>query len=75
MARVERAVGTFRVDIVESERNWGQKIDEIIYFDNGSEAIEYVLDYNDEHNPPLEEGQGVPDWYMVAQFVGPVMEL
>lgn len=58
----------YRVDIVESERGWGQKIDESIYFDNADEAREYVYTYNLTHNPLGP----VPDWYMVAQYVGKV---
>lgn len=58
----------YRVDIVESERGWGSKIDESIYFDNEHEAHAYVQEYNDKHNPPGP----VPDWYMIAQFVGKV---
>ena len=69
MAIVERGLGTFRVVIIESERGWGQKIDEVIYFDNEGEAIEYVLDYNDEHNPVVDV---VPDWYMIARYDGAV---
>lgn len=64
MPRVNRS---YRVDIIESERGWGQKVDETIYFDNESEARDYVKQYNDKHNPPV---QVVPDWYMYAKYVG-----
>lgn len=57
---------SYRVDIIESERGWGQKVDETIYFDNESEARDYVKQYNDKHNPPV---QVVPDWYMYAEYV------
>lgn len=69
MPRIEKPKA-FRVDIIESERGWGQKIDESIYFDNELEARLYVKTYNDKHNPPLKPGEGVPDWYMVAEYVG-----
>ena len=57
----------FRVDIIESERGWGQKIDEIKYFDNEDEARDFVTQYNSK-NPPGP----APDWYMQAEFVGKV---
>lgn len=57
-----------RVDIIESERGWGQKIDETIYFDNEPEAREYVRQYN-RRNTAKE----VPDWYMYAEYVGPTL--
>lgn len=58
----------YRVDIIESERGWGSKIDEIKYFDNEPEAKEFVRKYNLEYNPPGP----APDWYMIAQYVGKV---
>ena len=45
MAEVK--VGTlYRVDIIESERGWGQKLDEIKYFDNEPEARAFCKIYN-----------------------------
>lgn len=72
MPRIEKLPTAYRVDIIESERGWGSKIDETIYFDNEAEARAYVKEYNDKYNPPLEHGQGVPDWYMIAQYEGRV---
>lgn len=57
---------TFRVNIVEYERGWGSKVDETKHFDNEEEARQFVKDYNKEHN----NKSYVPDWYMVAQYVG-----
>lgn len=62
----------YRVDIIESERGWGQKVDDTLYFDNEAEARQYAIDYNERHNPPLKPGQGVPDWYMYADYRGKV---
>lgn len=59
---------TYRVDIIESERGWGSKIDESIYFDNADEAVKYAADYNIKHN----NKDYVPDWYMYATYVGRV---
>lgn len=63
----------YRVDIIESERGWGSKIDESHYYDNEAEARLFVKQYNDKYNPPLKPGESVPDWYMVAQYVGKVI--
>jgi len=52
-----------RVQIIESERGWGQKVDEVKYFDTYEEAEAFVNDYNKENNLPY-----VPDWYMYAQI-------
>lgn len=52
----------FRVDILESERGWGQRIDESIFFNDATAAYTFVEDYNTKHNPPGP----TPDWYMVA---------
>lgn len=58
----------YRVDIIESERGWGQKIDETKYFDNEAEARKWASDYNAKYNTAKE----VPDWYMRAEYVGKV---
>lgn len=65
MARIEQPKA-YRVDIIESERGWGSKIDETLYFDNELEARLYVKTYNDKYNPPGP----APDWYMVAEYCG-----
>lgn len=67
MPRIEQPKA-YRVDIIESERGWGSKIDETIYFDNELEARLYVKTYNDKYNTATE----VPDWYMVAEYVGKI---
>jgi hypothetical protein len=56
----------FCVHIVEYERSWGNKVDEILDFSTYAEAETYVKEYNDKHNPPLLLN-AVPDWCMVAQ--------
>lgn len=58
----------FRVDIVEYERGWGQKLDETLYFDNELEARDFATNYNTKYNLPGP----VPDWYMVAEYRGEV---
>ena len=68
MPRIEKPKDAYKVVIIESERGWGQKIDETIYYDNEAEAKKFVADYNRKHNPPGP----APDWYMIAEYVGKV---
>jgi hypothetical protein len=56
-----------RVDIIEFERGWGSRVDETIWFDNEAEARKYCEDFNAKNTEKT-----VPDWYMVADYVGPV---
>lgn len=65
MSRVELKTA-YRVDIIESERGWGSKIDETIYFDDEAEARKYANDYNNKYNTATE----APDWYMRADYRG-----
>ena len=57
----------FRVDLIECERGWGQKIDETKYFDNEVEARRYVAEFNAKNTETR-----VPDWYMYADYRGRV---
>jgi hypothetical protein len=50
-----------RVQIIESERGWGSKVDEVKRFDTQEEAEAFCNDYNKDNNL-----QQVPDWYMYA---------
>jgi hypothetical protein len=54
--------------MIESERGWGQKIDEVLYFDNEQEAKEYARDYNLKYN----NLDYVPEWYIRAEYRGKV---
>lgn len=54
-----------KVLIIESERGWGQKVDEVKEFGDRDEAIKFVKDYNNKYNPPKEV---TPDWYMYAKL-------
>lgn len=62
------------VEIIESEKGWGQKLDDIVEFDSLDKAKEYVLKYNSafkkhvaQYHPEIKEGQ-TPDWYMYARI-------
>ncbi len=53
----------WEVQLWESERGWGQKIDEVKKFDSYEEAEKYVEEFNDRNTgEPI-----VPDWYMFAK--------
>jgi hypothetical protein len=67
MAQGEIKVTAWRVDIIESERGWGSKIDEVKYFDNEVDAKCFVVEYNAKNTAKV-----VPDWYMYAEYRGKV---
>ena len=62
---------TVYVEIIESEKGWGQRIDEVIPFETREAAEIYCKTYNNKYNTAEE----VPDWYMYARIQGdlPVM--
>ena len=52
----------YRVVIIESERGWGQRVDDVFYFTEADEAEKWVTQYNAVNALPE-----VPDWYMYAE--------
>ena len=58
----------YKVTITEYERGRGEKHWETVYFDNAAEARAYAQEYNTKHNIL----KSVPDWYVFAEYVGPV---
>lgn len=57
----------WKVEIIESERGWGSKLDETKFFDNQREAEEFCKTYNAQNTETI-----VPDWYMYARVVGTI---
>jgi len=55
-----------KVDIIESEKGWGSRVDETLNFDNYEEAEKYCREYNNKYNP----SGPAPDWYMYARIQG-----
>lgn len=53
--------GLWRVDVIESERGWGQRVDETIMYDNKEEAEAFVKKFNAKNNLSY-----VPDYYEYA---------
>jgi hypothetical protein len=64
MAQISRP-SAYQVDLVEYERGWGSKIEEVLYFDNEAEALEYCKQFNSKNTAPT-----APDWYMIAEYQG-----
>jgi hypothetical protein len=58
----------WRVNIIESERGWGQKIDDTKFFDDEESANTFVTKFNKDNNLSY-----TPDWYMVAETPVKVM--
>lgn len=56
-----------RVNILEYERGWGSRIDEVKYFDNEPEARAFVVKFNSKNTAST-----APDWYMIAEYRGQV---
>ncbi len=52
----------WQVLIIESERGWGQRVDEVKTFGSHKKACKFVEEFN-AHNDALT----VPAWYMYAQ--------
>lgn len=48
--------------IIESERGWGQRIDETKEFDTAEERDKFIKEYNSKNTDAV-----VPDWYMKAE--------
>lgn len=53
------------VNLIEHERGWGSRIDEVKEFPTKQEAMDYVVEFNSKNI-----AQTVPDWYMVAEYAG-----
>ena len=53
-----------RVAIIESERGWGRKIDEVKEFDTLIQAQAFIKEYNSYNTSPT-----APDWYMQAELM------
>ena len=56
-----------KVFMIESERGWGSRVDEVKEFDTPEQAEAFVIDYNTKYNPPSD---AVPDWFMYAEIEG-----
>ena len=64
MRKFKEVKPTVSVEIIESERGWGQKVDEVKTFEDCATAEAFVREYNSK-NTATE----TPDWYMYARIV------
>lgn len=53
-----------KVAIIEYERGWGQRIDEIKTFSTMDSAQAFIKKYNSYNTSPT-----APDWYMQAELM------
>lgn len=56
---------TIKVFIIESERGWGSRVDEVREFDTHQAASDFATEYNS-----FNTAEEVPAWYMYAQVEG-----
>jgi hypothetical protein len=59
----------FKVKIIESERGWGSKIDEIKEFETREAALAFVKEYNKPNDENWAKTHVVPDFYMQADLM------
>lgn len=59
-----------KVLIIESERGWGQRVDEIKEFTTRADAEAFIKKYNAANNEAT-----VPDWYSYAVMAEPERHL
>lgn len=53
------------VNVYEYERGWGSRLDDTIEFPTKEAAKAYVKNFNASNVEDV-----VPDWYMIAEYVG-----
>lgn len=54
------------VYLIESERGWGTKVDEVKTFETYDEAMSYVEEFNKDY----DFYGATPDYYYIAQYRG-----
>lgn len=65
LKKLDSKTKLFKVQIIESELGFGQKVDEELFFDTEFDAKEYCITYNKKNNKT-----STPDWYMKAVYIG-----
>ena len=68
MAKVTLGRTLYKVVFTEYERGWGAKPWDTEFYDNETEARNRAITHNREHN----NLDSAPDWYVRAEYVGPV---
>ena len=57
----------WKVTIIESERGWGRKIDEVKTFAKFEDAKAFQTKFNQPNEEDYAKTKRVPDWYMQAE--------
>jgi hypothetical protein len=55
----------YLVNIIESERGWGRRVDSERIFATRAAAEKFIAEYNSQNT-----ASSAPDWYMQAEFEG-----
>lgn len=58
----------WKVNIIETERGWGCRVDEVKEFESEEEAKKFVTDFNRPNHEEYARTRIVPDWYMYADL-------
>ena len=53
-----------KVELIESEAGWGQRVDEVLEFNSKKAAQEYCDEFNSKNDK-----LATPEWYMYARIV------
>ena len=67
ITRIQQTVAPedkIKVELVEFEAGWGQRVDEVKEFDTLKQAKAFVDDFNKGNDEPV-----TPEWYMIARIV------
>ena len=56
----------WKVEVIESERGWGQKVDEVHWFTTEKKAKKFQDEINEPNRQNILNGGSTPDWYMFA---------
>lgn len=57
----------WKVAIIESERGWGSKVDEVKIFEKFEDAKAFQKEFNRPNEEDYAKTKRVPDWYMQAE--------
>jgi CO dehydrogenase nickel-insertion accessory protein CooC1 len=57
-----------KVEIIESERGWGQKVDSVKEFKTKAAAEKFIKEFNKTNEEDYAKTHEVPEWYMYARL-------
>lgn len=68
MAKKKAAKPKVKVEIIESEAGWGQKVDEVKEFTTLAKAEAFIKKFNKPNHDDYKKTGKVPGWYMYARL-------